>query len=99
MDRSMSNTDDTLEEILLTYQNELAHYALHHDEDIAGRELQRKFDQAQSAIEAVIAAARIDELKELQMAPNVSDEAKDENYEGYIKDRVAQLQAREEKRK
>lgn len=35
--------------------------------------------------------ARIDELKELQMAPNVSDDAKDENYTGYIKDRIAQL--------
>lgn len=35
--------------------------------------------------------ARIDELKELQMAPNVSDDAKDENYTGYIKDRIAHL--------
>jgi hypothetical protein len=91
--------NNTVQKILLTFQSGLAHWTLHHDQDIAGRELQRKFDQAQSAIEAVIAAARIDELKELQMAPNVSDEAKDENYEGYIKDRVAQLQAREEKRK
>jgi hypothetical protein len=70
----MSNTDDTLEEILLTYQNELAHYALHHDEDIAGRELQRKFDQAKAALIAWKDAAALEaEYKLLRIGTGNAD--------------------------
>jgi antitoxin component HigA of HigAB toxin-antitoxin module len=46
----MTERNTTVQKILLTFQSGLAHYALHHDEDIADRELQRKFDQAKAAL-------------------------------------------------
>jgi hypothetical protein len=92
----MGNRNAEVGEILLKHRSDALAIAQGKSN---GKDIGTSAAEAQAAIEAVIAAARIDELKELQMAPNVSDEAKDENYEGYIKDRVAQLQAREEKRK
>ena len=59
--------DGEITKILLAYQQDLAHYALHHDQDIAGRELQRKFDTALAALKAreqrIALEARINEVE------------------------------------
>lgn len=47
--------------------------------------------------ETIAREARIDELKELQIASNVSDNAKDENWNGYIQARLAALNQEKQK--